>query len=426
MPLIVLSLCASLVTALFCLSVFRLRHTVISFGAVYLSAGLWAAFILAPHYSYSAQGLAWLALAGALWTLGGFLGSGAPRIALIGHGLGDAQASVFLPSQRLIVLMGACGFVPFLMALQAAGFSITAMLDQSLVAARARYAGTGGQTALVNLLIVPAYGAALLAGIRAGHPDVKRTWWVLLLPLVATALVGMSQNSKASVIYGLSMWLGGYISATQMLRRPILSFRGFLAIVLLGYGLAQLFGFMQITRYGGTLTAQGWNEQLLVYAIGQISAFTLWFEQFQHLSTTPALGTETFRAIAEQFVPLEAIQGFDRYQAQITERYTTTVITGFAEMIKDFGKAGALLFIFVLSFFAGCMTGPGPGSQTSGVVVGAVFYTCIVFFPITSLLNYTTILLAFVLCFMIEMMAFRHRRRQLRHRHLKNTAPAAG
>lgn len=371
-----------------------------SFAQAYLAANMVFCLIVGRAFPYTTEGMLWLLMAGGAWFLGGLIARLGPKV-IFTRMTHRPEASPFDPSYRTVLVLSAIVAVPYVVLLSTVGFSFSSLLSYSTGLAKSRYEGEGVPL-VITLLTVPLYLACMCAGIMSTRAHGLRSWAILLTPLLLAVLASLSQNAKAIVIYSVSLWVAGYLVSMSAQQRRIVSPMRLIAVLAGAYLLIELFTFMQAVRYGRDIATDVLLEVMSVYAAGHLSAFTLWFSDIGIDWSTPRYGTETFRSIIGALTGADNIQGFERHRVQLTHHYSTTVLTTFAELIQDFGRYGALVVIFLLSYFTGHLDHNIRTGRMGAVAVGTAACAVVIFSPISSLLNYTTILLAAVLLLMWE------------------------
>lgn len=371
-----------------------------SFTQVYLAANVIFCLVAGRAFHYTSEGMFWILAAGLAWFFGGLVSRMRPEVAVT-RATRSADFSPFEPNYRIIVVLSAISAVPYMMLLSTVGFDYSALLSHSTLLAESRYAGEGVPL-IMTLLSVPLYLASMCAGIKSPGARGLRNWTILLLPLLVSILAGMSQNVKATVVFCFVLWAAGHLVSMSAQRLRIFSWPRCIMAFSTAYILFELFTFMQAVRYGGHKTGSALAEVMTVYAAGHVSAFTLWFSDIGASGSTGLVGQGTLRGILGVF-GVEDLVGSERYQAPVTTYLTTTVLTTFSELIQDFGSYGALFVIAMLSYFTGNLDYRIRSGRVGAVTVGTVVCASIIFSPLTSLLNYTTILLAAILFFLWEL-----------------------
>ena len=383
----------------------RKEGGIATFGTLFFAAYLTAAVLFGAGFEYQSGGFLWLSLALLFWTIGATVGASIKVVRFSDARL-SMQSAVLSPPNWFLFVLCIIGAFQVFAALSASGFSVANFLLNSLVAASERYSGTASNSNLAKLSLIAVYTASILAGLKAGNPLVKKKWLLLLFPILIAAALGLSQNAKATVLYSLALWGGGFLTVSQMVGRTVFGPRKVIAFLIAVVLVGVLFFFMQWLRYGGQVGGVELTNILSVYAFAQISAFSIWYEVAPSIEL--GLGTETFRSIVGAFIGTSDIQGYERFIAQVSDNYSTTVITGYAELIKDFGRVGSLGVVFILGLLTAQISRNLTRCVRGSCGLACLVYASIIFFPITSLLNYTTLLLSFVLVGLLDL-ASRHK-----------------
>ncbi|MEM9232264.1 MAG: O-antigen polymerase [Pseudomonadota bacterium] len=370
-------------------NIFSISRFFILCWTIYLSLAIFFGYA----FDLRVSGIVWIVFANLLWLAGCLL---ARKSAVSADAEPFDVKRLSISNVTIVVLCG--------LGLMGTFFDVSHLYEEGLgfeeigrERAAERYRRDGGQSLLANAFYAFAYFACIAGGLRSRiDPSLRNLFWTLV-PVLTFMVVGLLNNSKASVLYALTLWLGGHLTARRFMGQEAPTVKNLIAIGVGGIGLIYLFGYMQAARYSFWLSNEDIADVLAVYAFGYLAGFSIWFEEFYPGYREFFLGARSFGSVAG-YLPLpEHFTSFHRDIIPIHHHYTTTIVTFFAELILDFGRWGALVVVFLSGFFARMMDN-AVLSQT-GLAFGfsSMLYALIVFSPITSLLNYTTIFLAFVL-----------------------------
>jgi len=155
-----------------------------------------------------------------------------------------------------------------------------------------------------------------------------------------------------------------------------------------------------ILRGGGAGT-EDINRMLLTdrsktYMCGHLAALSQWMDNTDLNEIQPAFGQFTFAGLYELLHPGTRVSGVIGDYVVIPTG-STNVYTYFRGLIEDVTLPGSLFVISILAFCGGFAYSRVLQSRACWVGILAAWYACIVF-GITSLFNYNSMILAFVIC----------------------------
>ncbi|EGR2378391.1 oligosaccharide repeat unit polymerase, partial [Vibrio parahaemolyticus] len=152
--------------------------------------------------------------------------------------------------------------------------------------------------------------------------------------------------------------------------------------------------FLQVVRYGGdsTMIEMAFNK-ILIYAFGQFSAYSVWFDNnyLNIVDTIPGYGV--FTGVVSKIFDFDRVSGFYDSFTYISNEDYTNVFTLSRFLITDFTIYGACAFLFFLGVLYEVIT------RLKGVFGLKIFFLLsfsveIIFGFSTSILSYNNVILA--------------------------------
>ncbi|NKE04704.1 O-antigen polymerase [Mesobacillus selenatarsenatis] len=320
---------------------------------------------------------------------------------------------------KLSLVVSIVGFLSFPAILYSTGgsFSTLLNLDAIMNLARqnsiSRYSGDLQNSTLTSILLSINYFAAIVNGVsivvekNASKGKYNKRLMLHLLPIITSILIAAILTTKATILYTVILFLGGIITANESLndrnylftRKNI--FRGIILIPTIIF----LFVFIQMSRYGFN-DIDGMFRVIKVFkvwAFGHMPAFSVWFNDY-YLNGDYSLsyGQYTFSGVFSILNIAERVSGVYSEGAYISNNYeATNIFTIFRGLIEDFGLIGSMLLSFVGSIFLGTIYKSVKLGKLNSFVFLIMFYSFSMFGFVISILAYNSILLAFILFYIL-------------------------
>ncbi len=378
--------------------------------ACFCGAGL----LLAPENITSSSAALWILLNAALVTIGGVAGS---AFAHSGHRLRAVRVAVGPPRLRICaqpalrkltvicIFLGVL-FIPLCLRAQGIGLGqLTSLAGWGRTAMRMtvlRYS-KGGQPipTYIELLLTASYLGPLFGGTLFVWRRKFSDSVLSLLTMLPCAAGFAIQSTKASVLYGATMWTAGYLAARTYQGRQASRLRlqalGWIAVTV-----AMLLPFLAIGDLlrGGVGTVSPLHIFLLTaraktYLGGHVPALSQWLDTTDLSGIQPTFGRYTFAGLYQYAHAADRVNGIFEESVYITTG-VTNVYTYFRPLIQDYTQPGSLLVMLALAFVGGILYRRALEGKTALVGVLAAYYAATLF-GVTSIFNYNSLLLAFVL-----------------------------
>ncbi len=238
--------------------------------------------------------------------------------------------------------------------------------------------------------------------------EIKKTSLLVLVFLIL--LLSILTSSKANLIISLTFFIAGLfnklvltgyrftysVKSKLVTKSIILSLIAFAFLVLL-----------QTLRYGIDNFSLAIVDRMLVYAFGQFSAFSIWFDQLGKEHMDLGLGYGLFTGLYSRVFGIERVFGFYDTFTYISETDYTNVFSLSRLIISDFTLLGGCIFLFFIGFIWRLAY-----NTSKSVTVVIFFLTCISvesFFGFgTSILSYNNVILAIILVLFVFSFNFKY------------------
>jgi len=381
---------------------------------VYLSAPL----VLAPHFYLSASAILIITAIIVFWFIGSMLALAMPLLSAPLPRSGGIQVKENVCCSRALVFCGLVSIVSFVyltlmpildllgpMVPSSALGVLEGVEDLARDSAFKRYREFSVPGLVQNVMVMLTYTACLAAGsmLACTRPiRISSYLWAVgvTLPLVALVGHGVVQNTKATVLYAVVLYLSGYALAEagskDVLRR---FFRlSYLVIgIVLVIAAGSLFLWMQQTRYSeNPLTMADAYNLFLVYAVGYLGGFSYWLDHYYPASQTTG-GSQTFFLVFK-ILGLRSSTTLPVQQPKMLYRdLETNVNTAFADLMLDFGLLGLLFFLSGCAFLMSICYRAFVRGSLLPIAILALFYASSLWSFTTSIAKYSTIVGAVVI-----------------------------
>ncbi|EJG0448054.1 oligosaccharide repeat unit polymerase, partial [Vibrio parahaemolyticus] len=273
------------------------------------------------------------------------------------------------------------------------GFSIS-ILELAKMASDSRYNGEGVSPFQILGSSFLFANSFIFGFFSAENQKEKVSLLVCLILVILTAVL---TASKASFLMSLTFFISGYLVRNLILDSRIgISGKVFIlkkiAITIILVFLVAIF--LQVVRYGGdsTMIEMAFNK-ILIYAFGQFSAYSVWFDNnyLNIVDTIPGYGV--FTGVVSKIFDFDRVSGFYDSFTYISNEDYTNVFTLSRFLITDFTIYGACAFLFFLGVLYEVIT------RLKGVFGLKIFFLLsfsveIIFGFSTSILSYNNVILA--------------------------------
>lgn len=271
------------------------------------------------------------------------------------------------------------------------------MLMNTQIAYNRYYASSGGVSAITQILLIFSYVSPLCGGYCFVYAKNLKGYLFALSTLVPIIFGMLFTNTKAGFIAAVMLFVAGFIVAYMGKNRCFIKISMKMLVLMTGLVCVMflaLFAVMCI-RVGdfSSETIAIIKNKFAEYAVGQMQAFELWFENIRPGEDGFELGSNTFLAIADKLGIKIKVQGV----YDLIDGASSNIFTAIRGVITDFGLLGGLLFYWITGMLGGICESRVKnvnGILSVTLVAGMVFFYLYGF--IISPWIYTSYILAFV------------------------------
>jgi oligosaccharide repeat unit polymerase len=308
----------------------------------------------------------------------------------------------------LVVYLGVlAGFLAVVYLLASTGRGISALFNlESLVRtgseyAIARYHAGIDPPATARTLLALDYVAALVAG--TSFPFTKgRRRWICIAPFLPALMYSTVLTARSPVLYVGLLWGGGFLSAQVLLhqgRAPFFTPKNIVGGGAAVTGLVMLFISLQMIRAGSLAPENIFMalERQKIWFFGYYSGLSRWLDQYAALSGELGWGAYSYAGVFDFLGIKSRVTGIYQDFVPINNYDATNIFTMFRGFVEDFGLKLSLAYQFLLGIIVGGAYQSVRQGRLPFVGILAAFYSIVLWSHVTHLLNYNTIILAFVL-----------------------------
>jgi oligosaccharide repeat unit polymerase len=339
---------------------------------------------------------------------------------VLGDRLGTLQLKIVTPAAptsipslahlRVYLFVGVTlGMVAVLFLLRAKGYSFGVFTSLKAIAEMGReYSISRYQDDFLppfwaRIFMTGAYFSALIGGTLCVIENSRARKLICYLPFLPALLYGAVQTSRATVLFTGILWVSGLLSMTMFFHRgkiSLFTIGNLVRITLILCGIIGMFIVFAMFRYNMLEISAIFDIiiRLRVWFFGYLSGFSGWFDVNYLLSNQLTWGQYTFSGIFQYIGSYQRDLGIYSQFVQIDDSaQAINVYTIFRPLLEDFGLFGALFFLAVGGIYCGIacrLTGQG---YIRFVPILTISYAITFCSHVTSILSYSTILLALLL-----------------------------
>lgn len=259
------------------------------------------------------------------------------------------------------------------------------MLKMNSISSR-RYSTDEVNMPIINRLVCTVmYAICGYAGFFMSKKLDKRCLYMLGLVMIQTVLL----NTKATMVFGVAFWLGGYMTGMLFFKKKI----SFKWVMLMLFSFTFLFLFVITVNYFRHAGALSYVDEIkkimLSYFIGPFSAFSIWFENRESMEL--GFGSNTFSCVF-RWLGINVQEHGDF--VSLGEDVTTNVYTIYKHLICDFSCIGTILISGGLGTLSAFVDRKLLMNKKKYIGISIVIIATIVCAFFSSMFRYTTNVLA--------------------------------
>lgn len=384
----------------------NLVHPTIFFQS-YMTIQVIIGIVAFKDYQFSLSGIIWILTALFFFSFGSLCSNG-----ILGKKVQSINTKYkytikIRMAEKVLVISIILGCLYSIELIARAGFSLSQIINfDSLIKlniqmATERYSGLQESSNISRVFLVFSYLAPLIGGYNLNFIKRKKSKIICWLSLFPSFLIVLVQNTKAGWIAAVFLFISGYITSKVKIhgKLPKISTKKIL-LIFSGVGLFLVINYVSMFMRIGSFDEriiQTVNKKFLIYSLGQIPAFDIWYAN-NIGSIEYSFGIKTFFGIANFVGISERIQGIYIDSSRWGE-YGTNVFTAFRPFLEDFGPYMGLIIMFLYGFIINIMfvNVKKKGIGTKSIMILAAFYFYTLYSFITSTWAYTSFLFVFVL-----------------------------
>ena len=274
--------------------------------------------------------------------------------------------------------------------------SIARLMSRMNAISSMRYTGDAEAMPLVNRLInAIVYSSCAFSGFYMAY----RAKGIHLVNIVLIVFQTIILNTKATLVFGLAFWVGGYLTSISYQHKRI---SGRKAIIAVGSIIVVLFfsaGINYFRHSGRVPYFLEFQRIMNAYFIGPFSAFSIWLDSVD--GSALDLGANTFSCIFRVF----GIKAQEHGASMVlSDSAGTNVYTIFKHLVNDYSYLGTILISITIGFVSGIIDTHVRNGRYKSVNISMVFCAVILVSFFSSLFRYTTNLVACVIIILIPLL----------------------
>lgn len=258
-----------------------------------------------------------------------------------------------------------------------------------------RYTGAGENLPLISRVINAVVYASLGYSGYFFSYDKKRIHFLNLALILAETII---LNTKATLVYALAFWMGGFFTGYKMQRKKP-KVRSILILVFSVVAVIFFAAEINYLRHHGVKPYLTELQTILFsYLLGPYSAFSLWFDTNRG---GWAFGANTFACIFRVFGIASQEHGDS---IALNAQFSTNVYTIFKHLLSDYSYIGTVLAVSFVGFISGISNGNLKKGRLGAIAFSIVISSTILIAFFSSMFRYTTNVLACILIFMVPLL----------------------
>ena len=267
-----------------------------------------------------------------------------------------------------------------------------------------RYSGMLTYPFIIKYSLYFIYPANLLGGLLIGFKKIrKKHYFLLLMPLIASFILGMIEGARTSILLGAILFLSAWLSSF-IFRQNQTNIRVSYTKIIFGSCIALsmftfLFILIQWLRQGmDNLVAELLIERVRAYFFGYLAGFTIWFDG--EIDSGLSAGFITFAGPFNLLGLMDRPLGF--YEpVNINNNISTNIFTVFRGLVSDFSIGGSIVIAFLIGFILQSIFQKEQQESLLIMLPISIFYAFTLYSPLISIFHYNSILFSWVILFFI-------------------------
>lgn len=259
----------------------------------------------------------------------------------------------------------------------------------------------------VRLLVTWFHPAALLGGVLFACSHRRADRAIAVLTLLPAVLYGAFIGSRASIVLGLTCWIGGIVATLCIQHHGRLAlFTAKRLTILLVTAVCLLGMFASIngvrdSSWHQDFVPQAEGTQLEDYLFASPAAFAEWYAHSE--DSGAEWGAQTFANAFDMLHLKSRIIGRYTETSNVIGTERTNIYTLFRGLIEDFTAGGAALIAACIGGGAAWVYGRNSEKPRAALFWLSAFYAALLYSPITSLFSFNGALLAWLVAGLVFM-----------------------
>ena len=267
-----------------------------------------------------------------------------------------------------------------------------------------RYGGFLDYPIIIKYSLYFIYPSNLLGGLLFGLKIFPRkNNLLLLLPLIASLLLGIIEGARTSILLGAILFYSGWLSSSiiggEYSNKKLSYSKIFFSssIIIGSFGI--FFVLIQWLRQGlDNIVIDLLIERIRAYFFGYLAAFTQWFGE--PIIVNNSFGFITFAGPFNLVGIMDRPLGF--YEPIIIGRnISTNIFTAFRGIITDFSISGSIIIAFLIGFVMQSIFQKKNNLSLFLTLPISMFYAFTLYSPLISIFHYNSIIFSWFIIFIL-------------------------
>lgn len=234
---------------------------------------------------------------------------------------------------------------------------------------------------VINSLV---YAVCGYCGFFTNEKIKKEYFYNIILIAFQTIIL----NTKATLVFGLAFWVGGFLTGVAFYHRRI-KFKHIVYSMLTIIFLLLFNTLVNYLRHNAIITfAEEFKKIIVAYFIGPFSAYNLWFKEPSY--STLELGINTFLGIFKFLGISPHVHG----DFIMIDGISTNVYTVFKHLNNDYGRIGTVILFCFLGWISSLLENRVRFKKFTSVSLCMLVYSFILITFFSSIFRYNVNILA--------------------------------
>jgi len=211
--------------------------------------------------------------------------------------------------------------------------------------------------------------------------------------LILLAIQTIILNTKATLVFALAFWVGGFLSGIRFFNisiklKSLFKYSLYLGCIFIFFVSVNFIRHDMEYTYFEEIKKIGFG-----YTISPFSAYNLWYDTKKHSELQ--YGLNTFEGIFRMLLPIKHKHGNMMYFNGIN----TNVYTVFKHLNSDFGTIGSIIFMFIIGVLGNLLGKKNNSKNMKSVAFSIILYSFLLTTFFSSIFRYNINIVSMILIY---------------------------